>query len=114
MVADSALVEATKTVYQIYWDTLISFLSKHWIAVTLLAVIILIIALVKAILGRWGMLGSILYHYFYFGILLIVGLIWGSNIFVSDFFHLACTILLYPACYFLVGVILNKTGLRTR
>lgn len=107
-----AIDEGTKQAYHMLWDALISFLSEHWIAVLIVLTVVLAIAVVKAIMGRWGMLGSVLYHYLYFGILFLVGLIWGSDIFVSNWFSVACTIILYPICYFVVGIILEKTGLK--
>lgn len=108
----TALDIETKNVYQLYWNALISFLIAHWVIITVVMLVILLAAIIRAIMGRWGMLGSILYNYLYLGILLIIGLIWGSDIFVSDIFNFACTVVLYPTCYFLVGVVLNKTGLR--
>jgi hypothetical protein len=108
----NAIDEGTKQGYQSLWAALISFLSNHLIIISIVLVAIFIIAVIMALFGRWGILGKILYSYLYFGILLIIGLIWGSNIFVSDFFHLLCAILLYPICYWTVGIILNKAGLK--
>lgn len=110
----SGIDTGTKMAYQIWWGALISFLSQHTIGVIVALVAIFIIALVRAVMGRWGMFGSVLYNYLYFGLLFFVGLIWGSDVFVSDFFHLACTIILYPICYYVVGQILDKSGLRRR
>ena len=76
--------------------------------------ILLTIAFALALMGRWGMLGSVLYHYLYFGILFVVGLIKGPEIFVSEYFEIACAIILYPICYFTVGTILDKTGIHKR
>lgn len=104
--------ESTKQTYQSLWNVLMSFLVDYLIIISIVLVVIFIIAVIMALFGRWGMLGKVLYSYIYFGILLIIGLIWGSNIFVSDFFHLLCTIILYPICYWIVGIILNKTGLK--
>jgi hypothetical protein len=65
-------------------------------------------------MGRWGSLGSLLYNFFYFGTLYIIGLLWGPEIFVDDLFNAACAVVLYPACYLLVGYILERTGLKAR
>jgi len=105
---------ATKKIYQMLWTALLSFLVQHWIVVLIVLVAILGIAIMKALLGRWGMLGSVLYNYLYFGILFIVGLIFGSDIFVNNWFSVACTLALYPICYAIVGIILEKTGLHRR
>jgi len=104
--------EITKQTYQSLWNVLISFLVNHLIIISIVLVVIFIITVIMALLGRWDILGKVLYNYIYFGILLIIGLIWGSNILVSDFFHLVCTIILYPICYWTVGIILNKTGFK--
>ncbi len=108
----NAIDEGTKQAYRMLWNALLSFLSVHWLTVIIVLAVILIIAIIRALIGRWGMLGSVLYNYFYFGILFVIGLIWGSDIFVSNWFTVAGVIILYPICYLIVRVILNKTGLR--
>lgn len=102
----------TKSVYWVLWNTLLSFLIKHWMVVVTILIVTLIVAIIRAIIGRWGMLGSVLYNYLYFGILFAVGLIWGSDVFVSNWFSVVCTVILYPVCYFVVRLILEKTGLK--
>jgi hypothetical protein len=67
----------------------------------------LIIASIKALFGETGMLGSILYHIFFFGILGILVLIWGWGIFFNSYFDLI-TLVLYRFCYWLVGRILER------
>jgi hypothetical protein len=69
--------------------------------------LLLILASVKALLGETGMLGSLLYHIFFLGILAIV--IWaaGWGIVFNAFFDLV-TFALYRFCYWLVGLILQK------
>lgn len=105
-----ALNEGTKQGARMAWQVLMSILADHWIVVTVLLLAVLLIAILEALLGRWGMLGKALYHYLYFGILFIVGLIWGSDIFVSNLFSIFCTLMLYPLCYWITGRILVKMG----
>jgi hypothetical protein len=69
--------------------------------------IVLVIASVKAMFGRTGMLGSLLYHIFYFGILGIVVWIMGVQILFNAYFDLICAVL-YRLCYWLTGLILDK------
>lgn len=69
--------------------------------------ILLIIASINALFGKVGMLGSLLYHIFYFAILAIVVWINGIEIFFNPFFDLICFIA-YCFCYWLVGLILQK------
>jgi hypothetical protein len=102
--------QGTKLVARIFWDTLMSFLHAHWFAVMTGLFILLVIATLKAMMGRWGALGSLIYNLLYFGTLFIVGLIWGPEIFINDFFNVACAVILYPICYYITGQILNKIG----
>jgi|GEM_PF-1071380 len=106
--------DGEKTGARMYWDILMSILSKHLTSILIFLAIILIVAIIEAARGRWGMLGKVLYNYLYFGILFIVGSIFGPEIFVSSWFSIACTAALYPFCYWLVGIILTKLGLIKR
>jgi magnesium-transporting ATPase (P-type) len=105
-----ALKEIPKQTAEILWSVLLSLLKQYWLFFMIILFIVLVIATVKAMFGRWGTFGSVLYHVLYFGTLLMVGLIWGPDVFVSDFFHAACTLVLYPICYYIVGLILDRTG----
>lgn len=106
--------DGTKQVAHSLWLILLDFLAQHWLAVLLTFIVLMAIAMAHAMMGRWGMLGSLLYNFLYFSILFIIGLIWGPEVFVSDVFHAACTAILYPLCYVAVGLILDKFGLRRR
>ena len=94
------------------WEILLTFVSAHLLLILLLILAVFAAAFLKAMMGRWGALGSFLYNFLYFGILFVVGLIWGPEIFVADLFNVACTVLLYPACYFLTGKTLEIIGVR--
>jgi len=104
--------DAKILVVRIYWGTLIFFLLKHWLIILIVLFLVFFTSLIRAISGRWGLFGSVMYNYLYFGILFIVGLTWGPEIFVSNLFTIICTVALYPLCYFLVGMILQKLGLK--
>jgi hypothetical protein len=69
--------------------------------------ILLIVASVKALFGRVGMFGSLLYHVFYFSILTIIVLISGMGIVFNPFFDLIC-FSIYRFCYWMVGLILQR------
>ncbi len=97
---------------QMLWDILLAFLFEKWFWVLLTLFVLFVFVTLKAMMGRWGSLGSFLYNFFYFGILLIIGLIWGPEVFVDDYFNTACAVILYPTCYVLSGMILNKMGVR--
>lgn len=104
--------DGSKLAARILWDGLMTFLAENWVWVFIGLLTVFILVSFKAILGRWGSLGSFLYHLFYFGSLFIIGLIWGPEIFTEDIFTAVCAVILYPVCYLLVRYILNKTGLR--
>ena len=110
----AAIAEGNKQAARMLWSILQSFLVGHWLASILFLFVLFVAATFKAMMGRWGSLGSLLYNFFYFGILYVVGLIWGPEIFVSDLFHFACTAILYPVCYYVVGYILDETGVRKK
>lgn len=107
----NAFEEGMKQGAHLLWSALMTVLSQHWQFIMGAIFVIFIIATLKAMIGQWGMLGSALYNFFYFGTLFIVGLIWGPEVFLNDYFNFACSIILYPVCYFLVGWILRKTGI---
>ena len=97
--------------YQALWDGLIVFLSSNWLSVICFLLFFLFVSFVKAVNGRWGMLGSILYNYIYFGILFCLGLIFSPKIFANTFIDIFL-FLLYLLCYWLVGKILKKLNLK--
>lgn len=105
----------TKSLYRMMWDSLLLYLKAHWISVLIFLAVILAIALFEYLsTGSWRMLGSVLYHYLYFGILFIIGLVKGPDVFISEYFEIACAIILYPICYWTVRVILTESGIRKR
>ena len=101
-----------RQVAHLLWSALLVFLSAHALWVIAFIVVIFAVAILYALLGRWGLLGSVLYNTLYFGILFIVGLIWGPDVFISDAFHAACTVVLYPICFLVTGWILDWTGVK--
>ncbi len=69
--------------------------------------IVLVFATIKAMFGKWGTLGSVLYHVFFFALLGIIVWIKGWGIFLSAYFDIITTIL-YRLCYWLTGLILQR------
>ena len=110
----NAIDDGTKQAARMLWSALMTFFAEHWIAVMIVFFLVFVFATLKAMMGRWGTLGSVLYNSLYFGILLVVGLIWGPDIFTSDIFNAACTVILYPICYLATGIILDKFGVLRR
>lgn len=109
----NAAGQAEKETYRIIWDFLMSFLADNWLKVILFLFALLLVSFIRALFGRWGMFGSVLYHYLYFGILFILGLIFGPSIFANVFIDLLL-FMLYLVCFALVGKILSGLGFRRR
>ncbi len=85
----NAIQEGTINAFKILWGILITFLKAHWVGVGEILLSLLGVALLVFILtGRWAMLGSVLNRYFFFGILFIIGLIFGPEVFASDYFEI--------------------------
>lgn len=106
-----AFNDAQVQAYQLLRNQLLSFLSSNRLPSLLVLFLILVFSLIKALNGRWGTLGSVLYNYFYWGILFAFGLIFGPKIFANVFIDIILFIL-YLACYKLVGKIL--VGMRLK
>jgi lipopolysaccharide export LptBFGC system permease protein LptF len=106
------LEDYTRQFAHALWTALLSFLVEYWLPFVVVLFVIFVALTIKAMFGRWGSLGSFLYNFFYFGILFVIGLIWGPNFFLGDFFHAFCAAILYPICYRLVGYVLEKMGLK--
>lgn len=103
--------EATAKVFRMFWDAGMVFLMQHWISVLVILFAVLIYAVIRALMGHWWILGSVLYNYLYFGTLFLVGLIWGPETFANDYFKIFL-LLLYITCYLLVGKIISKIRMR--
>jgi hypothetical protein len=103
--------EATIKDIKIFWDWGISYPLAHlWIIIGIL-LIVLVYAVFRAFMWHWWVLGSVLYNYLYWGSLLIIGLIFGPEIFASSYVDVGLFIL-YILCYIIVGKILKTTGIR--
>ncbi len=96
---------------RMFWSILISELSSHWLSITLFILFLLVVSILFALMGRWGMFGSLLYNILYFGTFLVLGLILGPDIFANNYFDIFAAIL-YVACFILVGITLKKTGFK--
>lgn len=108
----AAIGEGIKNGYNMFWYAVISMIANHWVLVLIISAIVLVIAIALALGGRWGMLGSVFYHYLYWGAMIAVGLVWGPDIFTSNIFTIISSIIFYPVCFFIAGWLLDKTGLR--
>ena len=106
--------EATAHAYRIIWDVGIQVVHQHLIVTGLILFAILISSAVDAFLtGRWGWFASVLYNYLYGGVMIIIGFIWGPEVFANDYFRIVAVIV-YIVCFLLVGKVLKETGLHRR
>ncbi|WKZ29449.1 MAG: hypothetical protein QY323_01820 [Patescibacteria group bacterium] len=83
----------------------------HAPAIIAVVSLLLVIALFKAAFGYWGMLGSLLYHIFYFSIFGVILWVRGPELLFSDYYELI-GLILNPICYWLTGLILQRFRLR--
>ena len=112
---NAIFVEApTEAARMLWYQVLIPILSEYWLEIGGVLFLIFFAVTLKAMTGRWGALGSFLYNLLYFSILLVIGLIWGPEVFVSDWINFFTTLILYPVCYWIAGWILNVTGFKSR
>lgn len=94
-----ALGEGEKGGYRMVWKFILDFISQHTLYVISILVIVFAIAFLDyKFTGKWRSLGRVLYNYFYFGILFIVTLIFGPEMFANPFMALG-TLALYFLCY---------------
>lgn len=107
-----SLEQGTKDAANMLWNLLLVYLGEHWLVIGLILFVVFMVVTIKAMFGRWGALGSFLYNLLYLGILFVIGLIWGPEVFVSNWFGFFTAIILYPICYLLVGWLLDKINLR--
>lgn len=106
--------DATAKAYGMIWEAAWHVVMAHiFIVLTFLVLLLLASAIQAFTTGRWGWFGSVLYHYFFGGALIIIGAIWGPEVFASDYMDIFLFVL-YILCFSLVGLILTKTGLRHR
>ena len=104
--------EASVSAARIIWDTALSFLVHHWFGVVGSLAGLFVFFFVLALVGQWGSLYSLTYWTLYAVIVLAVGLIFGPEIFVSDWYHLAYLVAIWPLCYLLTGWIWRRLNFK--
>ena len=106
-----AIDEGTKQAYRMIWNAVKQLLVEHWGFVIIALVSILVLAVLNYLAtDRWAMLGSVLYNYLYFGILFVITLIFGPDVFANDWFKIVLFII-YVVCFISVGKLLKKAGI---
>lgn len=93
------------------WDgVFLPILKEHWLAIMLIVFCLFVIATFKAMMGKWGSLGSLLYNLFYVIVVIAICLIWGPEVLVGDAYHLSYIIIFYPVCFWLSGWVMDRMG----
>ncbi|MFA6094839.1 MAG: hypothetical protein WC757_03065 [Candidatus Paceibacterota bacterium] len=107
-----AFGDATVRTYHMAWGILITFLTQNLMWVISILVCVLVFSFVDYLItGLWKNLGSVLYTYTYYGILFIIGLIFGPEVFAKDWIDLILFII-YVISFIWVRTVLNRTGIR--
>lgn len=83
----NAIDEGSKQFARTAWSFAISVLSEHWLLIMGIFAGLLLIFFLFALVGEWGSLYSLTYWTLYAVIVLIVGLIFGPETFVNDWYH---------------------------
>ena len=109
---NNAFSDGLIQVVSFLWSIFLSLLKAHWLVLMIVLFVAFVATILKAMTGRWGTLGSLLYNSFYFGALFVIGLIWGPEVFINDFWNVAFAVILYPISYYVVGLVLDKIGVR--
>lgn len=108
----NSIDQGTRQAYHMLWDILMTFLSQNLLWVAVFMVMILVFAFLEYLMtGRWANLGSVLYSYTYYGIILFVGLVFGPEIFANDWVDLILFIV-YIISFLWVRILLNRSGIR--
>jgi hypothetical protein len=88
------ILEGQLMLIQIFWEAIKGLLIEYWIIIIITFFILLALSIFNIYTeGRWGMLAAILYRCSYLGILLIVVLIFGLEIFVSNWIKILSLII---------------------
>lgn len=100
---DTAAAEGVRWGFNLLWDAL----SPYWFYGILILFALFAIASVKFLFGQWSMLGSLIYHFVYFGVLTVIIVIMGVEVLLNPYFDLVYATL-YPISYLLTGSILQR------
>ncbi len=100
--------------YRIVWGIVVRLVSQYWVYILVFTLLLYTVAFFEARVGRWGMLGRLLYHTLYFGCLALLALLAGPELFANEYVNIAIVVLLYPLCFKVSGLILNKLGISTK
>jgi len=99
---DQTMISAADLTKQ-FAEAVWSSLKPYWSYFAIGLFVLLFISTIRAILGKWGALGGLLYRIIFWVLVGVSVLIWGWKILFNPLFDL-----LSLASYLLVGLILRK------
>lgn len=109
-----AFEEAKAQEFRMIWNVTVPYVLQHLLEVIGILLIILLVAfLTWLVTDRWFMLGRVLYTYLHGGVLLLIGVIWGPELYANDIFEII-NLVTYMICFIFVGTILDRIGARKR
>lgn len=98
---DVAAAEGVRWGFNLLWDAL----SPYWFYGIFILFALFVMATVRFLFGQWSMLGSLIYHFIYFGVLVVIIAIMGVEVLLNPYFDLVYAVL-YPISYLLTRSIL--------
>jgi hypothetical protein len=94
------------------WNIINPILIENWDRILIAIVILLVVASIKFIFTRrWGTLGSLLYHIFFFGIMYFYFRAVGPEVILEDYFKYI-SFIIYIVGFFLTRFILKAFGVK--
>lgn len=107
----NALPNAIIWVSKLIWEAIKVFIHDNLMSITIILSLVLLYAVLRALMGNWRLLGSVLYKYLYWGSGLLIAFVWGPEIYASDYIDIILYVV-YLVCFTIVGIILRKSGFR--
>lgn len=95
--------EIVRATFNLLWEAF----SPYWLYGIFILFILFFVAGIKFLFGQWGMLGSLIYHIIYFGVLAVIIAIIGVEALLNPYFDLV-HVILYPISYLLTDLILQR------
>jgi hypothetical protein len=90
------------------WSIINPILIENWLKLTVAIIILINIAMLKFLItGKWGTLGSLLYNFFFFGIMYLIINNFGPEIILEDYFKII-SFLTYITGFFLTRLVLRS------
>ncbi|NQU39487.1 MAG: hypothetical protein HQ523_06010 [Lentisphaerae bacterium] len=108
------LAEGQREACRLLWVAIKDGWLENWYIVLAVSVVLFALAITNVLsTGRWGFLASVLYHHVYLGLLFVLILAFGPEIFAHAWIDILLLVL-YALCFKCVGIFVNATGFRNQ